>query len=172
MIIRLDQIPADGLTLNEDRPVEWLSNFPDLIDGKGMSAAGEVRFRLKVDRMGDQVHLKGNISVPVKTECSRCLEEVVKDVQAPVDIVLVPEEPGNEGEEAEDEGYGTYRGEEIDIADHLRGQLALYFPWRFLCKPDCKGLCPHCGVNLNKETCNCEENKMDPRWSELKKLKT
>ena len=171
MIIRLDSIPDDGLSLDETRPVEWLTNFTDLVAGEGMTAAGPVAIQLYLTRMGEQVYIKGTIRVTIQTECARCLGQVTAEVEAPADVVLAPAGPGMEAKDAEDEGYGTYNGEEIDLAEHLRGQLVLYFPSRFLCKPDCKGLCSQCGVDLNREICRCDTEKVDLRWAALRKFK-
>ncbi len=171
MIIRLDNIPDEGLNVDESRPDTWLTNFPDLLAEDGISAAGPVKIRLNVVRTDEQVHVQGDIRMSVHTECARCLAEVIAEVEAPVDIVLVPTGPGRESEDAEDEGFGTYREEEIDLAEHLRGQLALYFPSKFLCKPNCKGLCPQCGADLNNEECSCKTEAVDPRWAALNKLK-
>jgi len=171
MIIKLDSIPDEGLELDETRPPEWLTNFTELVDGDDISAAGPVTFQLKVTCFDEQVHVKGRISVPIRTGCARCVAEVVSDAEAPVDVVLVPETPDEMGEDAEDEGYGTYRGEEIDLAAYLRGQLSLYFPSKFLCNPDCKGLCPRCGADMNKEKCTCKTETTDPRWAALGKFK-
>jgi len=44
-------------------------------------------------------------------------------------------------------------------------------PLKAICREDCKGLCPHCGKNLNQEQCNCAEPMEDPRWSALKEIK-
>jgi len=171
MIIRVDSIPDEGLSFDETRPVEWLTNFPDLVAGKGMTASGPVTFRIKVTRLGEQVHVRGAVHVTIQTQCSRCAGEVSAEVEAPADVILERLTSDRKGKEFEDEGYGVYSGEEIDLADHLRGQLALYFPTRFLCKPDCKGLCPHCGADLNMEPCRCQKVATDPRWAALKKIK-
>ena len=90
MIIRLDSIPDDGLSLDETRPVEWLTNFTDLAAGEGITAAGPVAFRLHVTRMGEQVYIKGAIRLTIQTECARCLGQVTAEVEAPAYVVLFP----------------------------------------------------------------------------------
>jgi uncharacterized protein len=55
------------------------------------------------------------------------------------------------------------------LEDVLREQVLLSLPVRTLCKPDCKGLCPHCGVNRNSQACNCAGD--DPRWEALAGLR-
>jgi uncharacterized protein len=58
----------------------------------------------------------------------------------------------------------------IDLNPVLREYAVLEIPMRPLCKPDCKGLCPICGNNLNDSNCNHEDDLGDPRFSSLKKL--
>lgn len=173
MKIRLENIPDTGLVLDEVRPGRWLTNFADLLEeGARPGLASTVTFHLDVSRAGDQVHVVGDIEVTVIAECARCLVELYSEVKAPVDVVLVPARPGQRGEDAEDEGFGIYENpDEIDIGEHLRGQLAMHFPVRFLCRPDCRGLCDRCGANLNVEHCKCRREEWDPRWDALKKLK-
>jgi uncharacterized protein len=85
-------------------------------------------------------------------------------------------EPGDEeggtpdGEEAV--GIAEYRDDKIDLTEVVREQLYLALPMKPLCREDCKGLCPVCGVNRNRETCTCQEVWVDPRMAALKKWKT
>jgi uncharacterized protein len=58
----------------------------------------------------------------------------------------------------------------IDLAPVLREYFLLEIPISPLCRPDCKGLCPICGNNLNESTCNHDDESGDPRFSSLKKL--
>ena len=55
--------------------------------------------------------------------------------------------------------YG-FEASEIELDDSVRDALLLELPMQTFCKPDCKGLCPVCGVNLNRETCTCQEGKV------------
>jgi uncharacterized protein len=66
---------------------------------------------------------------------------------------------------------GYYQGEGVLLEDVLREQVLLALPLKAICREDCKGLCPHCGRNLNQELCNCAEASEDPRWSALKDIR-
>jgi len=70
----------------------------------------------------------------------------------------------------EDIRYVAPEQSEIDITEDIRETVLLAIPIKLLCKHDCKGLCPHCGANLNVESCTCAEEMIDPRWEALKKL--
>ena len=58
----------------------------------------------------------------------------------------------------------------LDLAPLLREEILIHTDKRILCKPDCKGLCPECGKNRNRETCDCEQDRIDPRFAALKDL--
>jgi uncharacterized protein len=64
-----------------------------------------------------------------------------------------------------------YDHDQIDLGEMVREQLFLGVPMRRLCREDCKGLCPECGVNRNNERCDCvPKADVDPRLAELGKL--
>jgi uncharacterized protein len=69
----------------------------------------------------------------------------------------------------EDLDMEFYDGEAIDLGQIIQKQVILTIPFNPLCQENCKGLCPHCGTNKNKETCECSEEKIvDPRLEVLK----
>lgn len=60
---------------------------------------------------------------------------------------------------------------EIELDEIVRSEIYLALPMKFLCKEDCKGLCPVCGKNLNRERCNCQKMTGHPAFLKLKELK-
>jgi len=60
---------------------------------------------------------------------------------------------------------------EIDVSQEIRDLVILSLPPQIFCSPECKGLCPRCGANLNTETCRCTKEEMDPRWEALRGLR-
>lgn len=77
---------------------------------------------------------------------------------------------GNDGEDAV--GLAEYRDDKIDLGEVVREQLYLALPMKPLCQEDCKGLCPVCGVNRNRETCTCQQEWVDPRMAALAEWKS
>ena len=108
--------------------------------------------------------------------CARCVEPVMVPLEGEFDLLFRPENADAEaGERAitEDETEIGYYGKSgLELEDVVREQVLLSLPGRTLCKPDCKGLCAHCGQNLNVGTCGCAETagSKDPRWSALQGL--
>jgi uncharacterized protein len=66
---------------------------------------------------------------------------------------------------------GYYQGEGILLDDVVREQVLLAAPLKVTCREDCKGLCPHCGKNLNQEQCSCAVALEEPRWAPLKEIR-
>ena len=63
-------------------------------------------------------------------------------------------------------------GDQIDLARMIRENILLDAPIAPLCRPDCAGLCPTCGIDLNTGACDCVSATIDPRWDALSQLKT
>jgi uncharacterized protein len=58
----------------------------------------------------------------------------------------------------------------IDISDDVRQTAVLTIPLKVLCRDDCRGLCPKCGMNLNEQQCDCTDTVADSRWDTLRSL--
>jgi uncharacterized protein len=58
----------------------------------------------------------------------------------------------------------------VDISEVMRQAVMLAIPLKPLCKEECRGLCPSCGVNLNEESCDCKNEEPDDRWEGLRNL--
>ena len=121
------------------------------------------------------IRLNGQVAVELETDCARCLEPVITDVKRSFDLLYRPlgadagrEELSVTSAEAE---ISYYQGEGLLLEDVLREQVLLAVPLRAICREDCKGLCPQCGINLNTQQCSCAEPAEDPRWSGLRDLR-
>jgi uncharacterized protein len=96
-------------------------------------------------------------------------------VVASFDLRYLPQsEAAGYEREVDDDDLGTafYRDDEIDVTGVVEEQFYLALPMKPLCRPDCQGLCPSCGVNWNLETCDCRTRWEDPRLAGLKALIT
>ena len=111
------------------------------------------------------VALKAEVLYTMVAPCDRCCEETTFKRAVTFSHVLVREL----GEEDSDE-YLLVPEARLDLDELLTEDILLDMPGKFLCKEDCKGLCPHCGVNRNREECSCEREETDPRLEALKAL--
>jgi uncharacterized protein len=123
-----------------------------------------------------QVSLQGTINASVEVPCDRCLTPVVIPVNTDFDLTYIPAQAAIAEPEAtelqeDDLILSVYEDDSIDVDEMVREQILLALPSRQLCREDCKGLCPTCGEDLNTQSCNCEQQEIDPRWSALAALK-
>jgi uncharacterized protein len=161
-------------------PMRAVLERPDDDDQAGGGAA-EVDLYME----DKNVFVRGQLDGWVEVACSRCLEPMKLIVAEPLTVTFMPqgqiaEDDDDEAAEAEEEAVAAddddldvypYQGDEVDLEPLLREQVILAVPFAPLCKEDCKGLCPVCGIDLNTGTCTCDRTPIDPRWSALKNLK-
>ena len=115
------------------------------------------------------VSVELDISVRFATHCARCLEEIRDTFTAHYErTVASRSQLGDLTEEALDDFLIAEDGF-IMLDEDLLDYLVLEFPFRLLCKEDCKGLCQTCGHNLNEGPCSCDGREIDPRLAPLQK---
>ena len=110
--------------------------------------------------------MTGTVSARLEGVCDRCASEFTRDVEYPIDAVLVTELAD---EENEDEWVFPLEGDSADLDDIIRTVFVLNLDSKLLCREDCKGLCCGCGKNLNEGPCSCQK-ELDPRFAALKQL--
>ena len=140
------------------------------IAGNDSRVQGEAKL-VRTDR---GILVKGTLHTEVEVTCSRCLspfrcslELNIEEEYFPViDVVSgaslsLPEEPGC---------FTIDEHHVLNLTEAIRQYALLAIPMKPLCRPDCAGLCPNCGHNLNQGPCECSSQGIDPRWSKLKNL--
>jgi uncharacterized protein len=119
--------------------------------------------------------LVGRVQTTLELKCSRCLEPFTTPVDQEFDLRYQPHavNTGDGEREIEEDDLTTafYEHDQIDLGQLMQEQLYLALPMKPLCSDDCKGLCPTCGTNLNRGTCQCQPNWEDPRFAALKNLR-
>ncbi len=173
MKIDIEHIGPDGLDLDEPVTQVWLNEI--LGDATIYRAAGDGALRVHLDRMDDVVHVRGAAKFALAADCARCLQPVQIDIDTPLELTMVPAElepqPLEDGEIADDDvGVSVYADRHIDLSHVVRDEVFLEMPMRTLCTPDCAGLCPQCGANLNEAPCPCRP-QIDIRLSALADIK-
>ena len=143
--------------------------------GESFEPEGSVSFRPRLYRLGDRIEIRGPVRARVRQVCGRCLETMTSDVDAEVRIFAEPpdsRDPREREEVREDDlGIVYHDGQSVDLTDEIRQVLLVEVPWHPICRPDCRGLCPHCGANRNGDACACAEDPIDPRWRALLDLR-
>jgi len=137
-----------AITLDEDLEVEFLR--------------GEVQFT----RVNQGIYAQGRLQTQVSLTCVRCLEPF----SYPFDFEIAERFVFSRRDAAEEPIYLIASDGVIDLAEPTRQQMWISLPIQPLCRSDCRGLCAQCGVNLNDESCTCQEETIDPRLAALKEL--
>ena len=118
----------------------------------------------KILNIGGTLEISAQIEGEYTTQCSRCGEEVEMTLSAELF-----ESVENDFSDVDDECI-SISGNIIDITGSVNACIFNSIPLQFLCSDECRGLCPVCGVNRNKQECNCDETVYDPRFAIFRNL--
>ena len=127
---------------------------------------------LKITNIGKKkVLLEGKLSIALKLLCDRCLE----DVEFPMNIDIFKEldfnETDIEDEETESlEEISYIIRYDLDVDILVYNEIIVRFPMKVVCDEECQGLCRSCGINLNKQTCDCNTTVYDPRMAAIQDI--
>jgi len=134
MKIKANQIPAAGLILEEEISPADLD-----VETKLVKLDSPVKIKADIYKITNAVNVDIFLTVLIRTECSRCLDELKIDLKKKLKLNY----------------QVSGLDQEIDVTPEIREELLLNYPIKPLCKPDCKGLCPKCGEKLNEGGCSC-----------------
>jgi len=131
-----------------------------------------------VENQSAVVRLRYRATVEYKRECDRCLDEATAEYVYEFEHILAAVEERKGGASGESELLLEDRSDELvfvpdfrlDFEELVREDIVLEVPTRFLCRQECKGLCPKCGCNLNHSQCDCDLSEPDPRLAALRDL--
>ncbi|MCM8792265.1 MAG: DUF177 domain-containing protein [Candidatus Omnitrophica bacterium] len=134
MKVELSHITTDGICIEENLRPEGLG-----INTEEIKFILPLKAKAYLSRVRNVVLVEMELNSRFHTLCSRCL----KDIELPLKRYLKL----------------NYKVEEkqqyIDLDEDIREEIILSYPFKFLCNPHCRGLCPYCGKNLNEGRCNC-----------------
>jgi DUF177 domain-containing protein len=125
----------------------------------------QVPAELSVTRASTGLVLGLRLSVRLHGPCMRCLTDAV------VDETLRLSEYQATSPESDELTTPYLQDDRLDLSAWARDALILALPDKILCRPDCAGLCPECGRDLNAEPHTHEEEEGDPRWAALQQLR-
>jgi uncharacterized protein len=145
-------------------------------EGSGDEWIGHVVGRIQLTNVGKTIRAQGCLTGTARVPCSRC----AKPVDVPVEIEIEDEcalseidQPASyeADPESEDvEPVPILDDDVLDLSELVRQNLVVSLPPVPLCSPDCRGLCPQCGQDLNVAQCSCGEERIDPRLEKLREL--
>lgn len=138
-----------------------------MAEEESLTFHGSVQMSLSVTNVGHSLSVDGTVKALVELNCSRCLEHFLHQLEYPFNENYYQL---HDGFKPPDEEWIAYSGDFIDIAPEVIKSAFLALPMRSLCREDCKGLCPACGVNINQIQCNCKTVVKDLRMAKLQEL--
>lgn len=165
--VDLGQLDREGSVSVQSR----ISATDELWNDSELRWIGEVDVRLTATLAGTgEVVARGTAAGLLGHACRRCLKPVETPVREDLTMVFVLEPV-----EDEDDG-GTYlfepSGVDLELGNAVREELILAVNPFVVCTPECRGLCPQCGTDLNEGSCGCTVDEADPRWAALRELKS
>lgn len=120
------------------------------------------------EQMGGDVRVTGSLQGTLRLPCRRCLRPTDERISAEFDALFRAE--GGESTPEQPVQPLPVGGMILDLTAMLREELLLAVPDWPLCRADCRGLCPRCGVDRNQESCDCAWEEPDPRWDVLRTM--
>ena len=161
--------PGDSYAVNG-----WVEVAGYAVGQRAFSVADGFSFDAVFTNTGDGILATGIVRASVEGTCDRCLDPASFDVSGEIEeyyLFADPEDP-----DAFEDGYELVDEERVvDLSGAIYDAVLIETPFVVLCRPDCKGLCPRCGANLNYERCDCaarsEEDVSDSPFAVLKQMR-
>ncbi|MEH3132960.1 MAG: DUF177 domain-containing protein [Mycolicibacterium neoaurum] len=165
-ISRLGRRPGSLMELHETVPAPSRIGL-DLIR---IEQGAPLELDLRIESVSEGALVTGTVSAPTNGECVRCLEPVEGHVS--IDITELFAYPGSATEETtEEDEVGHVVDDRVDIEQTIVDAVGLVLPFTPLCRDDCAGLCPDCGIVLATAEPGHQHEKIDPRWAKLAALR-
>ncbi len=146
-----------------ERDLDVTVAFGTLSEHPGIDAEAPVHVRVHLDSLNDGIVVTGTITAPWHGTCRRCA--------APAGGELVAQVDERYQEHVTDPDAFELDGDHLDLEPMVRELVLLEVPESPLCRQDCAGLCPTCGIDRNAGSCDCAPPAADDRWSALDQLR-
>jgi DUF177 domain-containing protein len=174
MTMRPDSLSLEAVL---DEPVRFGGELAiplSAIDREPLLSISPLKISGEVRRIEGGYTLDAELVYSGELECSRCLAGYPFQEDEAFSLVLYPR-TGAQAPEVElsprDLDVHLYDDPVVPLAPLAEERVQMALPMKPLCRPDCKGLCPSCGKDLNLGACGCTHETIDPRWEALKALK-
>lgn len=125
-----------------------------------------IKYKGKIFKVDGSYLINADINYKYETKCDRCFETTIKEMTTSLSAKL--EDCGKQYEDNEFDDIIYYKKGILDLDEYILMEVASSLPMKTLCDENCRGLCPECGIDLNKESCTCQDDYIDPRFEQLK----
>jgi uncharacterized protein len=162
------------LTIRISQLSEGIHNYQLISHPSELELAENFQASITVDasleKTKRQLYLRASVSTKAQFQCDRCSNDFELPIQTSYSICYAYDETDST-ELPDDELRVVHLGTPyLHLADDVRDCIMLAVPMKLVCKDECKGLCPHCGVDMNYESCSCAEETTDSRFEVLRTL--
>ena len=147
-----------------EKPVVLEVQSADIgLDDSRLVIGAPIEIDLVCSSLNDGVVVEGSVRATFHGECRRCLASVTGRLE--VDVRELYQQT------VTDPDAFAIENDQIDLKLMVRESVLLDLPDAPVCRPDCRGLCPTCGIDLNADSCSCVTESVDPRWAALDALR-
>lgn len=132
----------------------------------GVPTGADIELRVRLEAVMEGVLVSGTARAPLSGECARCLDPITSSIEVEFQELFVYSDTRSGESAEEDERH--LEGDLIDLEPIVRDAMVLALPLSPLCRDDCPGLCPTCGVRLaDAGPEHRHDDAVDPRWAAL-----
>ena len=148
MKIMVARIPEEGSDYKGDEP----GSIIEVEQEQFIRNPKDVHYELYAQRVSDELVVRGMLDVDVDLQCARCSEFFSTTVSVSDFLRAYPAPEGSDS---------------VDLTDDFREEILLHVPSFPVCSEECSGVCPQCGIDLNKGSCECKAKDGPTAWSVL-----
>lgn len=141
------------------------------LDVIGVRDEALLELDLQLEAVSEGVLVTGTLTAPLRGECGRCLDPVSESLSVDVCELFAYPDSLTDTTTEQDEVYRIV-GDHLDLEPVVRDGVVLGLPLTPLCRPDCSGLCPECGLRLDDLESGHAHESLDPRWAALAEMST
>lgn len=178
MRFELKDISESGVRQTYSCKVEEFPDLQTLQEQEELRFTDLLSFELRLQKSGQIVEVDGLFATRVALTCGHCLQTFEQQIASDFTLTYTPLKNLPAEEEADDVELDTdelglvyYKNDMLELFHPLQEQVLMSLPIAPLCSAKCKGLCPECGCDLNKESCQCEKKTFNNKFSALAGLK-
>lgn len=179
LILHIEQIKDRDIYLDFEEEPETFPVLAEMIQSRECKFLDSLKIRIRAFRIRQLFEVEGHFQTRIRMTCSRCLKNFESVFASDFALTYTREAPDLTKEPTEQEvelrveeiGLLYFKGEEIDLRHGIQEQLVMGFPVKPLCNEKCKGLCPMCGADRNREECDCRREPIGSQFALLKNLK-
>lgn len=172
------KLDLNEIAANLGKRIKYEINEAPIVDAEsGLKCVEPITGSVTFTNTGETIDVRGKFKAIVELDCARCLRAYRMPVEMPIEEELplegapwATEQPEDVEELPEDEKEPLFVDNIFDLEEYLRQSLVVSVPIKPLCEEACKGLCPHCGANLNDGPCECPPDEGDSPFAALRTL--